>query len=51
MLDAFARGDASRGVPGSGLGLSVVQQVTERLGGTLQFTHDAAGHRARVTLT
>lgn len=50
MLDAFARGDASRGVPGSGLGLSVVQQVTERLGGTLQFTHDAAGHRARVTL-
>jgi two-component system osmolarity sensor histidine kinase EnvZ len=51
MLDAFARGDASRAVPGSGLGLSVVQQVTERLGGTLQFTHDAAGHRARVTLT
>ena len=51
MLDAFARGDASRGVPGSGLGLSVVQQVVARLGGTLQFTHDAAGHRARVTLT
>jgi two-component system osmolarity sensor histidine kinase EnvZ len=51
MLDAFARGDASRGMPGSGLGLSVVQQVTERLGGTLQFTRDAAGHRARVTLT
>ncbi len=34
--------------PGAGLGLSVVQQVTERLGGTLQFTHDVSGHRARV---
>lgn len=51
MLEAFARGDASRGVTGSGLGLSVVQQVVERLGGTLQFTRDASGHRARVTLT
>jgi len=51
MLDAFARGDASRGVPGSGLGLSVVQQVVARLGATLQYTRDAAGHHARVTLT
>jgi two-component system osmolarity sensor histidine kinase EnvZ len=50
MLNAFARGDASRGVPGSGLGLSVVQQVVERLGGTLQFTRDSTGHHARVTL-
>ncbi len=50
MLEAFARGDASRGVPGSGLGLPVVQQVVVRLGGTLQFTHDDAGHRVRVTL-
>ena len=51
LLDAFARGDASRGVPGIGLGLSVVQQVVERLDGTLQFTRDGAGHHARVTLT
>jgi two-component system osmolarity sensor histidine kinase EnvZ len=50
MLNAFARGDASRGVPGSGLGLSVVQQVVERLGGTLQFIRDSTGHHARVTL-
>ncbi len=50
MLEAFARGDTSRGVPGSGLGLPVVQQVVDRLGGTLQFTHDVSGHRARVTL-
>ena len=50
MLEAFARGDASRGVPGSGLGLPVVQQVVSRLGGTLQFTRGVAGHCARVTL-
>ncbi len=50
MLEAFARGDSSRRVPGSGLGLPVVQQVVERLGGTLQFMRDASGHHARVTL-
>ena len=50
MLEAFARGDASRGVPGSGLGLPVVKQVVARLGGTLQFTRDGSRHHARVTL-
>ena len=50
MLEAFARGDISRRVPGSGLGLPVVQQVVERLGGALQFMRDASGHHARVTL-
>ncbi len=50
LLGAFARGDASRGVPGSGLGLPVVQQVVTRLGGSLQFLRDDAGHHARVTL-
>jgi signal transduction histidine kinase len=50
LLQAFARADASRHVPGSGLGLTVVQQIVVRLGGTLVFEHDAAGHRARVAL-
>jgi two-component system osmolarity sensor histidine kinase EnvZ len=50
LIEAFARGDASRGAPGSGLGLPVVQQVVARLGGTLQFTRDGSGHHARVTL-
>jgi two-component system osmolarity sensor histidine kinase EnvZ len=37
MLQAFARGDSSRSKPGSGLGLAVVQQVTQRLQGELAF--------------
>lgn len=50
LLEAFARADASRQVPGSGLGLNVVQQVVIRLGGTLRFERDAAGHHAKVML-
>jgi two-component system osmolarity sensor histidine kinase EnvZ len=50
LLSAFARGDASRQVPGSGLGLTVVQQVVARLGGRLSFHSDQAGHHARVEL-
>jgi two-component system osmolarity sensor histidine kinase EnvZ len=48
-MRAFARGDPSRGVAGSGLGLSIVQQIAARIGGTLRFERDAEGHHARVS--
>lgn len=37
LLGAFARGDASRGKPGLGLGLAVVHRVAARLGGRVEF--------------
>ncbi len=49
MLQAFARGDPSRGSSGSGLGLSIVQQVVARMAGTLAFKRDGAGHHVRVS--
>ena len=50
LLEAFARGDASRGAPGFGLGLAVVHQIVTRLQGELSFTRDDTGHRVRVRL-
>ena len=50
LMRAFARGDPSRGVAGSGLGLSVVQQIAARMAGRLRFERDADGHHARVSL-
>jgi two-component system osmolarity sensor histidine kinase EnvZ len=47
---AFARGDASRGTPGTGLGLAVVQQIVRRMGGTLEFGSEAGVQRVRVKL-
>jgi two-component system osmolarity sensor histidine kinase EnvZ len=46
LTQAFARGDASRATPGTGLGLAVVQQVVRRMGGVLSF--DCAGDVQRV---
>ncbi len=50
LMRAFARGDPSRGVAGSGLGLSIVQQIAARMAGALRFVRDAEGHHARVSL-
>jgi len=50
MQRAFARGDASRGRPGAGLGLAVVRQGVERLGGRVEFELGAARHVVRLRL-
>ena len=48
MLQAFARGDTSRGHPGLGLGLAIVQRVASRLGGCVVFSRSAEDARAIV---
>jgi two-component system, OmpR family, osmolarity sensor histidine kinase EnvZ len=48
MLQAFARGDASRRHPGLGLGLAVVQRVALRMGGGVAFCRSADGARTVV---
>jgi two-component system osmolarity sensor histidine kinase EnvZ len=50
MLKAFARGDASRGKAGSGLGLAVVHQVAARLGGRVRFEGGAGQWRVVLQL-
>lgn len=50
VVQAFARGDASRGTPGTGLGLAIVMRVVSRMGGTLTFEPGRAGHCVRVSL-
>jgi two-component system osmolarity sensor histidine kinase EnvZ len=50
VLQAFARGDASRGSPGTGLGLAIVMRIVSRMGGTLSFDRVDAGHCVRVSL-
>jgi signal transduction histidine kinase len=46
----FYRGDASRGTPGVGLGLSLVNSVAELHGGTLLLADNAPGLRATLRL-
>ena len=43
VFDRFYRGRGSRGQQGSGLGLSIVRQVTEQHGGTVSVTNAADG--------
>jgi signal transduction histidine kinase len=46
----FYRGDASRGTPGVGLGLSLVQAVAKLHGGELELTDNYPGLRARMII-
>jgi len=50
VIERFYRGDASRGTPGAGLGLSVVDAVARLHGGTLELTDNHPGLRARLTV-
>jgi two-component system sensor histidine kinase MprB len=43
VFDRFYRARSARGVPGSGLGLSIVRQVAESHGGTVQAESRAGG--------
>src|SRR3984885_2139133 len=50
VAQRFYRGDASRGTPGVGLGLSLVQAVAKLHGGTLELTDNSPGLRARMLI-
>ncbi len=50
VVERFYRGDASRGTPGVGLGLSIVEAVARLHGGVLQLLENAPGLRARMLL-
>src|SRR6185437_16233983 len=50
VLTRFYRGDASRGTPGVGLGLSLVQAVAKLHGGTLELTDNHPGLCARMII-
>ena len=43
VFERFYRSDESRSMPGSGLGLSIVRQVTERHSGTVRVEESAVG--------
>ncbi len=51
MVERFYRGDASRGTPGIGLGLSLVAAVASLHGGTLEFSDNRPGFRAALLLS
>jgi signal transduction histidine kinase len=50
VAQRFYRGDTSRGTPGVGLGLSLVQAVAKLHGGTLELTDNHPGLRARMVI-
>lgn len=50
VTDRFFRGDASRGTPGVGLGLSIVDAVARLHGGTLELADNLPGLRAEINL-
>jgi len=51
VTERFYRGDASRGTPGVGLGLSLVAAVARLHGGRLELTDNHPGLRATLILT
>ena len=51
VVERFYRGDASRGTPGVGLGLSLVAAVARMHGGRLELTDNRPGLRATLMLT
>jgi signal transduction histidine kinase len=50
VVERFYRGDASRGTPGVGLGLSLVQAVAKLHGTTLEFSARNPGLRVALAL-
>ncbi len=50
VVERFYRGDASRGTPGAGLGLSLVQAVAKLHGSTLELSDRHPGLRAVLVL-
>jgi signal transduction histidine kinase len=50
VLERFYRGDASRGTPGAGLGLSLVAAVAKLHGGVLKLTDNHPGLRATLVV-
>jgi signal transduction histidine kinase len=50
VTERFYRGDASRGTPGVGLGLSLVAAVAKLHGGLLELTDNRPGLRANLVL-
>jgi signal transduction histidine kinase len=50
VVERFYRGDASRGTPGVGLGLSLVEAIAKLHGGALELTDNHPGLRARLTV-
>ena len=51
VFDRFWRAPSSRGLPGSGLGLSIVAQVVDEFGGTVTVDEDPTLGGARFTMT
>jgi signal transduction histidine kinase len=50
VLERFYRGDASRGTPGVGLGLSLAQAVAKLHGSTVELSNRSPGLRVVMTL-
>jgi len=50
VVERFYRGDLSRGTPGFGLGLSLVEAVARLHGSTLEFEDNTPGLRASIVL-
>ena len=51
VFDRFWRAPSSRGLPGSGLGLSIVAQVVDEFDGTVTVDQDPVLGGARFTMT